>query len=127
MTDHTVLIDLLGIFAVSIVVVFAFHQVRLPSIPGFLVAGAIIGPHGLNLVSDLGQIRVLVEHPTLMLALVAAVLVGKFIAGVLPMLALKYPPRSSILTGVALAQVGEFSFILAQEGRAAGLLAEQQR
>ncbi len=41
------------------------------------------------------------------------------------MLVLKYPPRSAILTGIALAQVGEFSFILAQEGRAVGLLAEQ--
>ena len=67
--------------------------------------------------------RVVLEHPGLVLALVAAVLVAKFFAGVLPMLALRYPPRSAILAGVALSQVGEFSFILAEEGRAVGLLA----
>lgn len=68
------------------------------------------------------DVRVVLEFPVLTMALVLAVLVGKFIAGVLPMLALKYPPRSAILTGISLAQVGEFSFILAQEGLAVGLL-----
>lgn len=76
-------------------------------------------------VGMLMDVRVLADYPVAMLALVLAVLGGKFIAGVIPMLALSYAPRSAILTGVALAQVGEFSFILAQEGRAVGLLAEQ--
>ena len=57
MTDLTILSELLLIFAVSIAVVFIFHQVRLPSIAGFLVAGALIGPYGLNLVSDLQQVN----------------------------------------------------------------------
>ena len=61
MTDHTVLRELLLIFVVSIGVVFLFHQFRLPSIAGFLVAGALIGPQGLNLVSDLTQVEVLAE------------------------------------------------------------------
>lgn len=61
MPPHTVLSELLAIFAVSIVVVFLFQKLRLPSIAGFLVAGSLIGPSGLNLVSDTGQIRVLAE------------------------------------------------------------------
>ncbi|MGQ0810801.1 MAG: cation:proton antiporter domain-containing protein [Nitrospiraceae bacterium] len=61
MTDYAVLSDLLVIFIVSIAVVFVFHQFRLPSIAGFLVAGALIGPHGLHLVSDLSQVQVLAE------------------------------------------------------------------
>ena len=76
-------------------------------------------------VGMLMDVRVVVEHPVLVVALVMAVLGGKFLAGVLPMLVLRYPPRSAILTGIALAQVGEFSFILAEEGRAVGLLAEE--
>ena len=36
--------------------------------------------------------------------------------------ACRYPPRAAVLAGIALAQVGEFSFILAQEGKDAGLL-----
>src|SRR5690348_14043648 len=61
MTDYGVLGNLLVIYTVSIAVVFLFHQFRLPSIAGFLVAGALIGPHGLNLISDIGTVKVLAE------------------------------------------------------------------
>lgn len=61
MTDYNVLSNLLVIFTVSIAVVFVFHQFRLPSIAGFLVAGALIGPHGFNLISDPSTIQVLAE------------------------------------------------------------------
>lgn len=61
MNDHAILNDLLTIFVVSITIVFVFHQLRLPSIAGFLCAGAMIGPHGLNLVSDQDQVQVLAE------------------------------------------------------------------
>lgn len=61
MTDYSVLSNLLVIFTVSIAVVFVFQQFRLPSIAGFLVAGALIGPHGFNLVSDIGTVQTLAE------------------------------------------------------------------
>jgi CPA2 family monovalent cation:H+ antiporter-2 len=35
---------------------------------------------------------------------------------------LKYPLRNSMLTGLGLAQIGEFSFLLAQQGSGAGLI-----
>ena len=61
MTDHGVLANLLVIFTVSIAVVFLFHKFKLPSIAGFLVAGALIGPNGLNLISDIATVQVLAE------------------------------------------------------------------
>ncbi|HEY6287831.1 MAG TPA: cation:proton antiporter [Nitrospiraceae bacterium] len=61
MTDYGVLANLLVIFTVSIAVVFVFHQFRRPSIAGFLVAGALIGPYGLNLISNIGTVQVLAE------------------------------------------------------------------
>ena len=61
MSDYAVLGDLLVIYAVSTAVVFIFHQFRLPSIAGFLVAGALIGPHGLHLIPDVSQVQVLAE------------------------------------------------------------------
>ncbi len=67
MTDHTVLSDLLVIFVISIAVVFLFHQFRLPSIAGFLVAGSLIGPYGLNLISDLEVVQVLAEIGVILL------------------------------------------------------------
>ena len=61
MTDYGVLANLLVVFTVSIAVVFVFHKFRLPSIAGFLVAGALIGPHGLHLISDMETVQVLAE------------------------------------------------------------------
>ena len=69
------------------------------------------------------DLRVLLNHPVLILTLVAAVLTGKLLSGAVAVLAAGAPLRSAVLSGVALAQVGEFSFILAQEGQRVGLLA----
>jgi len=74
-------------------------------------------------VGMLMDVRVLAAHPILVMALIGAVLVGKFLCGAVPVLIVGYPPRSAVLAGIALAQVGEFAFILAQEGQEAGLLA----
>ena len=69
MSDYAVLGDLLVIYTVSTVVVFVFHQFRLPSIAGFFVAGALIGPHGLHLIPDVSQVQVLAEIGIVLLAL----------------------------------------------------------
>lgn len=66
--------------------------------------------------------RVLLNHPVIILTLVAVVLTGKLFSGAVAVLAAGAPLRSAVLSGVALAQVGEFAFILAQEGRQIGLL-----
>ncbi len=66
--------------------------------------------------------RVVLEHPLLLVGMVGAVVLGKFATGAVAVLATGAPLRSAILAGVALAQVGEFSFILAQEGLMAGIL-----
>ena len=67
MPDHSILQDVLIIFSVSIVVVFLFQKARLPSIAGFLVAGTLVGPHALNLISDREQIEVLAEIGVILL------------------------------------------------------------
>lgn len=68
------------------------------------------------------DVRTLLAHPVLVAALVGAVLVGKFVTGAIPVVASGYPPRVGILSGIALAQVGEFSFVVAQQGERIGLL-----
>ena len=52
MTDIRIMTDLLVIFAISIGVVFVFHKFRLPSVVGFLTAGILMVPHGLNTAAD---------------------------------------------------------------------------
>ncbi len=69
--------------------------------------------------------RILLTHPGLIAALVGAVLIGKFLTGAGAVLAIGYPPRAALLAGIAIAQVGEFAFILAQAGQESGLLARE--
>ena len=65
-------------------------------------------------------------HLPLVLVTVLAVLVLKFVAGGVPTLLAGYPIRIAALTGVTLAQIGEFSFILAERGMALELLDHTQ-
>ena len=69
--------------------------------------------------------RVLLEHPFLILMMVATVFIGKFVTGAGAVLAAGVPLRPAVLAGVGLAQVGEFAFILAQEGLKVGILYQE--
>ena len=66
--------------------------------------------------------RVLLAHPVLVTVLVAAVVLGKSLVTAASAIATGYAWRPAILTGIALAQVGEFSFILSKVGKDVGLL-----
>jgi len=61
MSEVHVLRDVLIIFSISVLVVFVFQKLRLPAVAGFLVAGTLVGPHGLNLISDQHQVETLAE------------------------------------------------------------------
>jgi len=54
------------------------------------------------------------------------ILGAKALVGYLVILALGFPPRIAAVTGISLAQVGEFSFVLASVGRERGLLTGAQ-
>ena len=66
--------------------------------------------------------RVLFEHPLPVAGLLVTILLVKFVAGAGAVLLAEVPPRSAIMVGIALAQVGEFSFLLAQQGQESGFL-----
>ena len=61
----------------------------------------------------------------LILGLVALVLVGKFLIVVPIVKAFRYPWKTALIVGLGLAQIGEFSFVLASEGRALGLVSRR--
>ncbi|MEB3180700.1 MAG: cation:proton antiporter [Nostocaceae cyanobacterium] len=61
----------------------------------------------------------------LILGLVALVFVGKFLI-ITPLVQLfRYPLKTALMAGFGLAQIGEFSFVLASEGQAIGLVSRQ--
>ncbi|HKB04066.1 MAG TPA: cation:proton antiporter [Gemmataceae bacterium] len=72
------------------------------------------------------DVRFVTGNLPLVVGLVAGVVLVKFLAGGLPVLLSGYPLRTAALTGLALAQIGEFSFILADRGLALGLLDRDQ-
>ena len=61
--------------------------------------------------------KILLEQPLLIAATTAVVMIGKPLAALGIVLALGYPLRTALAIAVALAQIGEFSFILATLGR----------
>jgi CPA2 family monovalent cation:H+ antiporter-2 len=56
METSSFLRDLVVLFGIAVVVSYVFRVLRLSSIAGFLVAGALIGPFGLRLVSSLEEV-----------------------------------------------------------------------
>jgi CPA2 family monovalent cation:H+ antiporter-2 len=69
--------------------------------------------------------QVLVESPLKVLAVVAIVMLGKTVAAIALVLAFRYPLNTALTVGASLAQIGEFSFILAGLGVALELLPKE--
>jgi CPA2 family monovalent cation:H+ antiporter-2 len=65
---------------------------------------------------------VLVRQPLHVLAVVAIIVLGKSLAAFAIVLAFRYPLNTALTVSASLAQIGEFSFILAGLGVALGLL-----
>jgi monovalent cation:H+ antiporter-2, CPA2 family len=59
--------DLAIIFAGSLLVILLFHRLKLPALPGFIVAGVLLGPNALGLVSDVHQVESLAEVGVILL------------------------------------------------------------
>ena len=66
--------------------------------------------------------QILVDEPAKVLAVVAIIMLGKTLAAVALVLAFRYPLNTALTVGASLAQIGEFSFILAGLGATLGLL-----
>jgi len=79
----------------------------------FVSVGMLFDPH------------VFVEHPLQILAVVAIVMVGKTLAAIALVLIFRYPLNTALTVGASLAQIGEFSFILAGMGVSLGLLSPE--
>ncbi len=65
---------------------------------------------------------ILVEQPLRVLGVVAIIVVGKTLAALALVLAFRYPLNTALTVAASLAQIGEFSFILAGLGLSLGLL-----
>jgi CPA2 family monovalent cation:H+ antiporter-2 len=70
------------------------------------------------------DLQLAISNPMLLAALVVGLLLLKAVAAALAALASGSSLRTGVLTGIAMSQVGEFSFVLAGAGLAAGLVTD---
>lgn len=70
---------------------------------------------------------IMLREPLLMLATVGIIVIGKSLAALAIMRAFGHPPATALTIAASLAQIGEFSFILATLGLSLGLLSQNGR
>jgi CPA2 family monovalent cation:H+ antiporter-2 len=63
-------------------------------------------------------------HAAVVLGIAAAIVAGKLLAGGLAVRLMGFPARLAVVAGLAIAQVGEFSFVLLREGARQGMVPE---
>ncbi len=68
---------------------------------------------------------IFLHHPIQILVVAAIVIVGKSVVAVLLVRVLRRPPSVGRVVGAGLAQIGEFSFIVAEAGRTLGLITDE--
>ena len=66
--------------------------------------------------------KIIIEQPLRILAVIGIIMVGKTLAAMALVLFFRYPLNTALTVGASLAQIGEFSFILATLGLSIGLL-----
>jgi len=69
--------------------------------------------------------QVLLDEPLRVLIVAAIIMIGKTLAAVVLVLLFRYPLNTALTVGASLAQIGEFSFILAGMGVALNLLPQE--
>jgi len=67
MHDYTIIKDIVLILLLSIPVIVIFNKMQLPSIVGFLIAGIILGPSVLKVISNPDQIEIMAEIGVILL------------------------------------------------------------
>jgi len=61
------------IFGVSTIVILFLNKLKIPSLVGFLIAGALLGPHGLGIIRDVHDVEVLAEIGVILLLFVIGI------------------------------------------------------
>ena len=132
---------LLAVVAVCLVAAFGMAAAGVSMALGAFVAGIVVSesPYSEQALADvmpfqtvfnavffvsvgmLLDVRILAERPLLIAAVVVSVLVLKAIVTGAAVRSLGYPVRIAAASGLALAQIGEFAFVLEQAGGDVGL------
>jgi CPA2 family monovalent cation:H+ antiporter-2 len=61
MNDFSILKDIVIILAFALPIIYLFKRIHIPTLVGFLLAGMLIGPHGLGLIKGGSEIEIMAE------------------------------------------------------------------
>lgn len=73
MQEYAILKMLVLIFGVSTIVILFLNKLKIPSLVGFLIAGALLGPYGLGLIKDVHDVEILAEIGVILLLFVIGI------------------------------------------------------
>ncbi|MBN1302658.1 MAG: cation:proton antiporter [Melioribacteraceae bacterium] len=134
-----------GIILLLLGTAYVTHSLGLSLALGSFIAGLILAEseYSTQIVADILPLRdvfnsiffvsvglllnigFVVEYPVVILSATFAVILLKSVIIILIVLSMKYPARVALLAALGLAQVGEFSFVLAQAGSGFKLMTEE--
>lgn len=137
---------LLAVLSVGLGTAWAMSELGLSLALGALLAGMVLADagYGERAVSTALPIRdvllsmffvslgmlfdpaVLLDEPAAMVAIIAALVVGKTVVAAIAATLMRYPPRAAWLAAVSLAQFGEFGFVLLALAEKEGLIVSDE-
>ena len=104
------LVDIIILLMAAVVAVPFFQAVRLGAVPGFMVAGVIVGPYGLGLISNISEIGNLAEIGIVFFLFVIGVELNPSRLWQIKRLIFGLGTLQVLLTGVLLGGVGYIFF-----------------
>ena len=133
---------LLAIFTLALGTALLTQVVGLPLAFGAFIAGLVVSESEFSeqAIGELGPLRDLfatlffvslgmfidlrftLSNLGIILLTSVAIIIGKAVIGTAIPLAFGYPARAALATGLAISQIGEFSFVLAQVGAGTGVI-----
>jgi len=109
MTSHY-LIDTIILLMTAVVIVPIFQVIRLGAVPGFLIAGVIVGPTGLGLISNVSNISNLAEIGVVFLLFVIGIELKPSRLWLMRRLVFGLGSLQVVFTGVLLSAISHYYF-----------------
>jgi glutathione-regulated potassium-efflux system protein KefB len=104
------LIDIIILLMAAVIFVPIFQAIRLGAVPGFLIAGVIVGPSGLSLIGKVSEIRYLAEIGVVLLLFVIGIELKPSRLWLMRRLVFGLGSLQVLLTGILLSCICYFVF-----------------
>lgn len=104
------LVDIIILLLAAVVIVPLFQTMRLGAVPGFLIAGTIVGPYGLGLISNFEQIGHFAEIGVVFLLFIIGIELKPTRLWQMRRLVFGLGSLQILLTGLAIGLIAHFAF-----------------